>query len=98
MSAKFTKGPWLQDDSHDGAVFVESPGKIRKTIAFVLTSQRDEESQANSALILASPLLYEALEAVDNWSNTANPMRLIQELEPVIEQCRNALRAARGEG
>lgn len=56
MKTKFTQGTW---HSHDGQIYPEQTGK---TICLIPYYDKDnEEQQANTKLICASPLLLEAL-------------------------------------
>ncbi len=97
MSAKFTKGPWRV--ANCGVYGADGTEVIAKGLPL---AHRQGGSEENSALILASPLLYEALEALE-WSQSNHhccPACGRVQGTGHFGDCKlnTALRAARGEG
>ena len=95
MSAKFTCGPW-SSCVIGGAFEIEAESvSIARMYSF--------NAEANSRLIIAAPMLYEALEEVQWWGTVKDQICAFcgrSKESGHDESCivGNALRAARGEG
>lgn len=100
MSAKFTKGPWkrvrnIEDNKTRG---IDGPQNECVVRWGGIARPESEEGQANAALMIAAPLLYEALEALHAVQNGPPLIRDAIVWQEAMDKAEAALRAARGEG
>lgn len=108
MEAKFTHGPW-RDDQIDGVVGDDGKAIVVWGLS-IGHGQKTPEREANAKLMLASPLLYEALnsydqiirvvlQALERDAENGKAVRgeMAAELREKLGNACNALRAARGE-
>lgn len=87
MSGKHTQGEWL---SSVGGGLIETERKVIAKIFENWTSI--EETEANRKLILASPVMLEALQDIVNyWETPQDSKSIIEHLEVIIEKAKVAI-------
>lgn len=102
---KFTKGPWVRHDTHQGIYVGGADGPA---IVQLITTQKPDVSfqlkqEANAHLIAAAPALYEALVALINapiiyTGAIEEPIATcgIDSVKPFLDQAHAALALAEG--
>ena len=101
MSARFTRGPWSAIGNTIYSLFFARGYERNKwncTIYGDVDCPR-EELQAVAHLIVASPDMYEVLEAIEIALDKfhASPSDVLDENAPIMDALREALKKARGE-
>ena len=84
---KHTPGPWLHNG--DGTIWhtLGCGGQIGKF-----------EKIEDAVVAAAAPDMLADLEAIEKWRTSVPPVKMIQELEPILERIGSTLKKARGEG
>lgn len=110
MSAKFTPGPWsvstgqanIGGHGHKCWLVGQKDGDVGYAVVILPdeddTPEARTEREATANLVAASPLLYEALEALHAVQNGPPLIRDAIVWQEAMDKAEAALRAARGEG
>lgn len=97
--AAFTAGPWTSDDDGDGFITVrDAEGEFVTRLAKsrYYDDRADPECEANNALMIAAPALYEALIACSRELYLICNRKLTQKEELAVALANAALRQAQG--
>ena len=103
MSARFTSAPWVAKRAADGGGdigIVADNGCVAECYHDIRfhDEKAHEECLANARLIVASPDMYEVLEAIEIALDKfhASPSDVLDEKAPIMNALREALKKARG--